>query len=74
MRQRHTACAKLSKAQGSAPPPPPAAALLRSRSESGATWLDDEHVTLLEDGAESRSASAREPRYDDTQRIWCPRP
>jgi hypothetical protein len=47
---------------------------VRSSGESSAIWLEAEHVTLLEDDAESGMAAAREKRYDDTQRIWCPQP
>jgi hypothetical protein len=67
MRKPHTARTKRANARSVAPPPP-AAALVRSSGESSAVWLDDEHVTLLEDGAESGMAAARE----NTQRIWCP--
>jgi hypothetical protein len=72
MRKPHTARTKCSNARGTAPPPPPAAARVRNSGESSAVWLDDEHVTLLEESAEPGRASAREKRYDDTQRIWCP--
>jgi tetratricopeptide (TPR) repeat protein len=53
-------------------PPPPVAARdpANGSLESNAVWLEDEHVQLLEDGAESDSAGARAKRYDDTQRIW----
>jgi hypothetical protein len=71
MRKPHTARTKRSNASGT-PPPPPAAARLRISGESSAVWLDDEHVTLLEESAEPGRATAREKRYDDTQRIWCP--
>lgn len=42
--------------------------------EAGAPWLEDEHVTLLEDETPSRTEreSERPKRYDETQRIWCP--
>jgi len=72
MRKRHTARATCSNAQGAAPPP--LAACVLSSSESSAVWLDDEHVTLIEDGAESGMASATKKRRDETLRIWCSQP
>lgn len=37
--------------------------------EASLDWLDEEHVTLIE---EAPASSPRPARFDDTQRIWCP--
>jgi hypothetical protein len=73
MRKQHTARARCSNTKAAVPPPPPAATRVRSSGESSAVWLDDEDVTLLEDGTELGVAAATEKRHDDTLRIWCPR-
>ena len=66
------------------PPPPTSqrrAPPQRSKIESGAVWLGDEHVELLPDkdadepatSSQTRGGTDEAPRYDDTQRIWCER-
>ena len=40
--------------------------------EADVAWLDEEHVTLIDDGAGSERDDEQPKRYEHTQRIWCP--
>jgi hypothetical protein len=73
MRKQHTARATCANAKGvGVAPPPPAATGVSGSGERSAVWLEDEHVTLNEDDAQSGMAGVSKKRYDDTERIWCP--